>query len=160
MSNSDPTTVRLTFAAQQVLGRDVMAMKRDYWQTLISSDGMPTLLNQAPKPVEGIMHDAMVVAVAASGVCNPDPGFDIVRYDRKDAPHIYNIDHYKVCENLSSHPEYERICSTAQVRSTSDLASCLSDYVFVVKNEPSETSDHWSTQLPHRINIARHKPTS
>ena len=153
----DPTTLRFTYAAEQVLGRDVMAMKREDWTSMIRSDGMPTLMNEPPKSYEGVMKDAMVVAVAASGVCNPDPGFDIVRYDPDDAPHIYNVDHYRVCERLDGLSEFPEICRKAGVQTSPQLTSCVSDYVFVVRNEPSETTDHWSTDLPHRIQIAKHK---
>ena len=152
----DKTQLRFTYAAQNVLGKDVMAMRRDEWNGLLLSNGMPTLLNQAPAPVAGVMSDSMVVAVAASGICNPDPGFDIVRYDPKDAPHIYNIDHYRVHENLTQHERFSEICKAASVVRTPQLENTLTEFVFVVKNKPSETADHWSTELPERINISRH----
>ena len=91
---SDPTVRKYRYAAGHVLGTDVMSMSRDGWINLIHSDGTPTLLNEAPNPCREVMHDTMVVAVAASGTINPDPGFDIARHDPNDAPNIYNIDHY------------------------------------------------------------------
>ena len=148
---------RFTFAAESVLGRSVVAMPREAWINLVRNDGSPTLLNDPPGPVGGVMHDAFVVAVAASGVINPHPGFDIVRYDPKDAPHIYNVDHYKVVERLASHEKYMAICKTAGITPTAELEEKLTETVFVIKEVPHETPDHWSKELPHRIQIARHK---
>jgi hypothetical protein len=105
------------------------------------------------------MHDAMVVAVAASGNINPDPGFDIARYDPDDAPYVYNIDHYEVIERLNSHPEYQAILKTAGLSDSPALQAQLAGNVLLMLRDPAETSDHWCKQLPHRINIARHKLT-
>lgn len=148
---------RFTFAAESVLGCSVAAMPRQEWISLVQSDGSPTLLNDPPGPVKGVMHDAMMVAAAASGVCNPNPGFDIVRYDPTDAPHIYNIDHYKVVERLPQHEGFLMICKKAGVTPTAELEDKLAETVFIIKEEPQETPDHWSQELPHRIQIARHK---
>ncbi len=150
---------RIIFAAEHVLGRDVMSMRRQDWLNMIHSDGSPTLLNEAPDPCQGVMHDAMVVAVAASGNVNPDPGFDIARYDPDDAPHIFNIDHYQVFERFQQHGHYQRILGLAGVGDSARLQDTLDDNVFIIKREAAETADHWSKQLPHRINIARHKAT-
>jgi hypothetical protein len=159
MSDHDPTLSKLKYASSRVLNRDVLAMRRATWEHLVNGDGSPTLMNEPPEPVKGVMQEAMVVAVAASGQMNPDPGFDIVRYDPNDAPHIYNVDHYKVLENLAIHPEYDTIRNTAGVRQSEELTNCLNNHVFVVRNEESETPDHWSKDLPDRIKIARHKTT-
>jgi hypothetical protein len=51
------------------------------------------------------MREAEVVAVAASGIANPDPGLDMVSTDLKDAPTIFNTDHYTVVERLTKHRE-------------------------------------------------------
>ena len=154
---NDRNLLKLAYAAQHVLNRDVLVMRRSDWHTLVRNDGSPTLMNDAPEVVAGVLLDAIVIAVAASGRINPDPGFDIVRYDEKDAPHIYNIDHYQVVERLTSHPEYIRICKAAGVKNSGDLAKSLDDNVFVIKRLPSDTPDHWRTDLPQRINVARHK---
>ena len=157
--SDDSNVRRIIFAAEHVLGRDVMSMPRQDWLSIVHSDGSPTLLNEAPDPCRGVMHDAMVVAVAASGNVNPDPGFDIARYDPGDAPHIFNIDHYQVVERFQQHGEYQRILGLAGVGDSTGLQTTLDNNVFIIKRDAVETADHWSKQLPERINIARHKAT-
>ena len=154
---SDPTVRKIRYAAGHVLGTDVMSMSRDGWINLIHSDGTPTLLNEAPNPCREVMHDTMVVAVAASGTINPDPGFDIARHDPNDAPNIYNIDHYEVVEQIHLHPRYSAILKAAGIKDSPELQAQVAGKVFLILRDPTQTSDHWCKQLPHRINIARHK---
>ena len=90
-------------------GHSVVTVNFHDWQNLVRVDGAPTVVEQIPEKLSGVMRDAEVVAVAASGIANPNPGINIVRKDVKDAPMIYNTDHYTVVERITSHPDYGAI---------------------------------------------------
>lgn len=157
MDDSDSTTRRLLFATERVLGRSVMAMPRADWESLIREDGAPTRVSSLGSPFQGVMHDAEIVAVAASGYHNRDPGIDFVRLDERDAPYIHNIDHYTVCQTLTLHNDYAQIIKVAGIDDSPELQKCLYDFVFIVKRTPEEIDDHWCVELPERIKSAREK---
>lgn len=157
MDDSNSPKRRLLFATERVLGRSVMTIPREDWQSLIREDGAPTRVSSLGSPFQGVMHSAEIVAVAASGYYNCDPGIDIVRLDERDAPYIHNIDHYTVCQTLTLHNDYAQIIKMAGIDDSPELQKCLYDVVFVVKQTPDETDDHWCVELPERIKNAREK---
>ena len=157
MDKAEQTKTKLKFAAQNILGRSVMVIPRSDWEKLIREDGQPTQVNSLGAPFANVIHEAQVVAVAASGHQNPDPGIDIVRRDDRDAPYIYNIDHYTVVQTLCIHDAYNAILTKAGVSDSPELQQCLDHNVFVIKQHPTETRDHWSEDFPVRIKNARMK---
>lgn len=146
---------RIKFALQHHMDKSIAEFSKGDWERLILSSGEPTKLEEVPYPLSSVMTDAKVVAVTASGIINPDPGIDIVRYDAQDAPHVYNIDHYSVVENLPNHADYSKVLSTANVKETDELNKILKEKVFVVG--PRQSSDHWVKELPERIRNAKQK---
>ena len=94
---------------ENLYGHSVITINTQDWKKLVRVDGLPTVVEQIPEKLSGVIRDAEVVAVAASGIVNPNPGIDIVRKDLKDAPTIYNTDHYTVAERLTEHPDYSSI---------------------------------------------------
>jgi hypothetical protein len=115
MSADDPDAQRIVFSASNVLGKNVMSLPRDQWHTMVNSDGSPTRLEKSPQPLANVEQDAMVVAVAASGVNNPNPGIEVVRHDPEDSPYIYNVDHYTAIETITLHSGYSRFLGQAGV---------------------------------------------
>jgi hypothetical protein len=80
----------------------------------------------------------------------------VVRHDPRDAPYVYNIDHYRVLENLQLHPEYEKVITLAHVEDSEELREALSKNVFVVG--PYRLADHhWVTEIPAQIANAKSK---
>ena len=148
---------RILFGSTKVLNRNVMVMDRTDWETMIDRKGNITLVNSLAAPLTNVMNEAEVVAVTASGYHAPKPGIEIVRKDSKDDPYIYNIDHYTVVQTFCQHPEYETIVNKAGVVNSPNLQQCLTQYVFVVKNKPNESEDHWAKELPIRIKNALEK---
>ncbi len=104
-------------------------------------------------PIQAVAHQATVVAIAGSGIANPQPGIDVVRYDGGDRPFVYNIDHYQVVESLPSHPQYEAIVRKAGVQSTRDVRQFMADHVFVIG--PERRDDHWVKEIPAQIAAAK-----
>jgi hypothetical protein len=88
--------IRLRCFMENLYEHSVITIGNRDWQRLVRSDGRPTVVEQVPEKLSGVMRDAEVVAVAARGIANPNPGIDIVRKDLKDAPTIFNTDHYTV----------------------------------------------------------------
>lgn len=138
-------------------GKTVMIFSRDDWETLVHESGEPTSLTQPPAPLEKVIEQASVVAIAASGQINPDPGVDVVRRDSKDAPYVYNLDHYKVVENLQQHPQYDRILDTTGRPQTDDLDATLKEHVFIVGPFNKDHPGHWAEDIPGHIANAKKK---
>lgn len=148
---------RIKYATKRVLNKSVSTMSRQAWERLILNDGVITEVNSLGAPFENVMQDAAVVAAAAAGYNCSSPGIDIVRYDMKDAPYVYNIDHYTVVQSFHLHNEFQKIVKTAGVENSVLLEQCLDEYVFIVKQKPNEIIDHWSKTLPKHIKNAQKK---
>jgi hypothetical protein len=141
---------RIKYALAQVEDHEVVIMRRDAWHRLVRDTGETTQFAGAPSPYSRVMSQAAVVTVAGSGIINPSPGMDIVRYEERDAPYVYNIDHYTVFENFPEHPQYHRVLAAAGVRETEDLHSALAENVLIVGPVKLE-NHHWVTELPDHI---------
>lgn len=142
---------RIAYSIGHSAQKTAMVFSRIEWNSLIQESGEPTLLSDAPEPLQAVERNAMVVAIAASGHINPDPGIDIVRHDEQDAPYVYNLDHYRVLENLHKHPSCEEVLRTAGIESSETLSAALADNVFIVGPYNKEHPDHWREHLPDCI---------
>jgi len=111
----------------------------------------------SPLELSGVMRNAEVVAVAASGIANANPGIDIVRKDPKDAPTIYNTDHYTVVERLTEHPDYPDILKRTKVEDSQALQETLNSWVWIIGPERDPTN-HWIEEIPDYIKNAAKKP--
>jgi hypothetical protein len=129
--------------------KSVVAFSRQAWSQLVDPSGVPTLFPGAPAPLSRVAEEASVVVVAGSGIPNSEPGCDIVRNDPADAPFIYNIDHYKVIENLPMHPMYGDVLCVAGVQRSQELDRYLQENVFMVG--PYRLDHHHVTEIPSHI---------
>jgi hypothetical protein len=144
---------RVRFSIEHTLGQSVAILRRSDWSRMVSHSGQPTVLAAAGLPIQAVAHQATVVAIAGSGIANPQPGIDVVRYDEGDRPFVYNIDHYQVVESLPSHPQYETIVRKAGVQSTQDVRQFMADNVFIIG--PERRDDHWVEEIPAQISAAK-----
>jgi hypothetical protein len=92
---------------------------------------------------------------AGSGIYNPSPGIDVVRFDPNDEPYIYNIDHYTVFENFASTQLYHEALKVARIDETEELNEYIQSHVFMVG--PSKESNHWEKEIPKHIRDAKQK---
>jgi hypothetical protein len=153
-SMSDPNKIR--YYMKYHFEHSVIAISATEWSTLVESDGQPTLVEEVPNQISAVLSEAEVVVVAASGISNPNPGIDLVRKDIKDAPYIYNTDHYMVIERLPSHPAYSRILGGAGVEDSPELQETLNSRVWIIGPE-RDPEHHWATEVPKHIRNARKK---
>jgi hypothetical protein len=114
-------------------------------------------VDQIPEKLSGVMRDAEVVAVAASGIANSNPGIDIVRKDLKDAPTLFNTDHYTVVERLSEHPDYPSLLKRTNIQDSKALQETLNSWVCIIGPE-SDPTHHWAQEIPEYIKNATKKP--
>jgi hypothetical protein len=142
---------------ENVYGHSVITVNTQDWKNLLRLDGSPTRVEQIPEKLSGVMHDAEVVAVAVSGVANPNPRIDIVRKDPKDAPTIYNTDHYAVVERLTEHPDYSNILKRTKVEDSKELQETLNSWVWIIGPE-RDPFNHWAEEIPEYIQNAQKKP--
>ncbi len=148
---------RIKIATRLVLDeKAVRALPRNDWDALVRADGTPTVLDDAPAPLDGVSRDAHLTCAAASGVLNPDPGIDLIRYDPDDHPYIYNIDHYLVIEDITAHPRYAEFLDAAGVEDSALLRQELGKWVYTVG--PQKLPDHhWSVEIPKHIRDAKRR---
>jgi len=95
------------------------------------------------------------VMTAGSGIYNPSPGIDVVRYDPNDAPYIYNIDHYTVIELIASTSLYQKALKIARIEENEELNEYIQSHVFVVG--PFREGNHWVEEIPIQIREAKLK---
>jgi len=152
---SDP--IRLRYFMENLYGHSVITINTMDWKNLVRNDGLPTVVEQIPEKLSGVMRNAEVVAVAASGIANANPGIDIVRKDPKDAPTIYNTDHYTVVERLTEHPDYPDILKRTKVEDSQALQETLNSWVWIIGPERDPTN-HWIEEIPDYIKNAAKKP--
>jgi len=142
---------------EDLYGHSVITMGNQDWRNLVRSDGQMTEVERIPEQLSGVVRDARVVAIAASGIRSPSPSIDVVREDPKDAPMIFNTDHYTVVERLSSHPDFPSILSRTNVADSSALRDVLDSWVWIIG--PSRDPDHhWAKEIPEHIRNAKKKP--
>lgn len=141
---------RIECALEHVMNASVITISRADWEILV--DGEPTRVVLAPVEMKGLLSPASLVSVVGSGIYNPSPGVDIVRYDLEDSPFVYNIDHYKVLENFSDDPNYQRVLNMVGIIDSDALQVIFKDYVFIVG--PYRLDNHWSIEIPEAIRNA------
>ena len=146
---------RIKFAMAHLERKSAVSFNRIDWIRLVGESGESTHIDETPQPLTNVMEDACVMAVAASGTCNPDPGIDVVRYDPRDAPYIYNIDHYTVIENLVDHPDYKTFIQLSNIHDSEGLRQLLRNNVFIVG--PKKLYHHHVKEIPKHIKNAKSK---
>jgi hypothetical protein len=151
---SEPDRIR--YFMQHVQDYSVITIGYQEWNQLVRLDGKLTILEDAPPKLSGVMQDATVVAIAASGVNNPNPGIQITRRDMKDYPYIYNTDHYSVVERLSNYSGYCEILSRAGIRDSEKLRATVDSWVWVIGPQKLP-GIHWSEEIPQYIRDAQKK---
>ena len=144
---------RIEYAIERVMNASVITLSRQDWENLVNSE--PTKINLAPKEMKGFFLPASLVSVVGSGIYNPSPGLDVVRYDPTDSPYVYNIDHYRVLEQFSKDPNYQRVVSMAGVKDSDILQATFLENVFIVG--PYHIDNHWCEEIPKAIKKAKPK---
>ena len=151
MENKD----RLQYALEHVTDKSVFIVERIEWERIVDESGEPIKLANVPSPISSLVSMAAHVMTAGSGIYNPSPGIDVVRFDPADKPYIYNIDHYRVLENFVSAPLYQEALKVARIEETEELNKYIQSHVFVVG--PFQEDNHWVEEIPKQIREAKQK---
>jgi hypothetical protein len=147
---------RLRYFLHHNFKSSVVTINFQDWDKMVRVDGATTRLERIPAKLSGVLKSAEIVVAVASGIANPSPGIDIVRKDPRDAPFIFNTDHYIVVEKLTQHPDYLSFVRRAGVQDSEDLRSALESWVWIIgpKRDPEI---HWSKEIPEYIHNAKEK---
>jgi hypothetical protein len=148
---------RLYYAVQKIHSASVVSFGYADWFRLVRPDGAITELEELPPNLNNPNLAAATVVAVASGIANVQPGIDVFRYDRKDAPFILNLDHYKVLENLHLHEIYPEALKFARVEDTPTLRFELQNNVYVIKEPPNDY--HWMSDFPNYVLEAKKRWT-
>jgi len=146
---------RIKFAAVRIFGKSVVIFDREGWHRMILPNGELTRVGEVPEPFTGITQTASIVAITACGFGNPNPQIELVRFDAKDRPYVYNIDRYTVIQTLNLHPRYQEILSAAGVQENAELSNFLRNNILVIG--PDRPDYHWVRELPEHIKNAKIK---
>jgi hypothetical protein len=146
---------KIRFAMERFYSKSVKVYNKQDWLSSIAHSGRPTKFINIPEPYEAIQHDFSYIESAGSGVVNPSPGIDIVRFDPKDEPYIYNTDHYNVIEDFIQKPEYQNILRIAGLIQTLEVDNIVREYVFIIG--PEKLNCHWAEEVPGHIANAKVK---
>jgi hypothetical protein len=153
MENQD----RLQYALEHVTRNSVFIVERADWERIVDKSGNPVRLANVPLPITGLVSMAAHVMAAGSGIYNPSPGIEVVRYDPADEPYIYNIDRYTVFEHFASAPIYQEALKVARIEENKELDEFIQSHVFVVG--PFREDNHWVEEIPQHIRDAKQKDT-
>ncbi|MCG2784918.1 MAG: hypothetical protein L6461_07400 [Anaerolineae bacterium] len=146
---------RLQYALEHVTDKSVFIVDRIEWERIVDERGEPIILVNVPAPISGLVSMAAHVMTAGSGIYNPSPGIDVVRYDPGDEPYIYNIDHYTVLEHFDSASLYQESLKVARIEESEELNEFIQSHVFVVG--PYRKDNHWVEEIPKHIREAKQK---
>jgi hypothetical protein len=148
---------RLRYVLDRNFESSVVTINFEDWGKMVRPDGAPTRLEQIPDKLSGVLKTAEVVVAVASGIANHTPGIDIVRKDPRDAPFIFNTDHYIVVEKLTQHPDYSSFVRRAGVQDSEELRDALDSWVWIIgpKRDPE---NHWSKEIPNISDRQRKRP--
>jgi hypothetical protein len=140
---------RVYFALRRIEDKSVACLGYADWYRMVRPDGAVTELEELPATIRNPSLEASTVVALASGVANPDPGCDVLRYDPVDAPFVLNLDHYRVVENLHLHEVYQEVLKIAKVEDTPELRFELQNNVYVIKEPPNDY--HWLKDFPEFV---------
>lgn len=139
------------------LGRPVLRMARDDWESLNVSSTNTALLDVHVTPMGGISSQASVIAAYGRRYSNAACEVGIIRYDDQDADPI-NVDKYDVLEDLPSHPRFQEFVTAASTEDNQNLRSHLADGVYIVKREPDD--EHHLREVPSTVRMLLDSSTS
>lgn len=146
---------RFLYALEKVTDKSVFIVEQVDWEKIVDSNGEPIKLRKVPASISGLLSMASLVMAAGSGIYNPAPGIDIVRFDPSDAPYVFNIDHYTVFENFTNASHYQDSLRVARIEESEELNKYIQLHVFVVG--PYQQDDHWVEEIPRQIREAKYK---
>ena len=146
---------RIQYAIENVTDKSVFIVERSEWEKIVNEEGEPVIFSSVPLSISGLASMASHVMTAGSGIYNPNPGIDVIRYDPADKPYIYNIDHYTVLEHFDSSTFYKEALKIAGVKETEELSKYIQSHVFVVG--PYKDDNHWVVEIPEQIREAKYK---
>lgn len=142
-------TQKIYYALNRIEGRSVASMGYGDWARLVRPDGAITELEELPSAIANPKLQASTLVSVASGIAAPQPGMDVLRFDRKDAPYCINLDHYTIIENLQSHDIYPDVVEMTKIDDTPELRWELQNSIYIMKEPPN--SNHWLTDFPQYV---------
>ncbi|MDD4872922.1 MAG: hypothetical protein PHR77_20400 [Kiritimatiellae bacterium] len=156
--NNDMRAHRFHAYWQNVEGRSVFTMPRAEWQSLGDSSGQPFEIDISTTPIAAVGKDAPLVAAVAQRYSTDTDAITICRYDDKDQPTPYNVDHYRVWKKLPQHRDFHKIVKASDTHAGPMLEEFMNENVFIVKDDPGP--DHWLSEPPKVVEIVINKEMS
>lgn len=143
------------YALNRIENKSVASMAYGDWSRLVRNDGTLTELAELPSAIANPKLQASTLVAVASGIAIPQPGMDVLRFDRKDDPFFINLDHYTIIENLQNHEVYPEVLRIARLDDTPELRWELQNNIYVIKEPPNE--NHWLMDFPQHVLNAQMK---
>jgi hypothetical protein len=122
---------------------------------LVDFQGEPTIIENIPKSISSLVSMSSKIIATASGIINENPGIDVIRYDPKDFPFVYNTDHYIVFEDFYNSPYLKDSIRISGIKESDNLIDFLKSKVLVVG--PYQDKNHWIKEIPIFIQNGKRK---
>ncbi|MDD5521606.1 MAG: hypothetical protein PHI84_12375 [Kiritimatiellae bacterium] len=107
--------------------------------------GITAFVDLSRTPLSSIANDSCFVAAEATRLSATTGQVDIVRYDPQDEK-VFNRDRYDVAENLSEHPQFDRMVDMSDTHASPQLVDYLRNNVFLTKIPSQGQPWHWQDE--------------
>lgn len=142
--------IRLRLYWQRVEETSVLTMRREDWNTVVGSLGVPVAFDVSSTPMASITKVSSVIASVAYQFDQSTARIQVFRSDPQDAMPV-NQDEYDVWTDLRSHPKFDEMITAASTENNENLKTYCRENVFLVKRKPGP--DHWLSTLPSSVSL-------
>ena len=132
---------RLQAFLEHGIEHTVLITPREQWDLLNVGSTEMVEIDVRMCPISGVEHKAANIAIVAHLTCPSAAKVSLYRYDEKDAPRDWNVDHYSVELDLASRQDLPVIINRASTSFDDNLCKFTQQNVFWIKEKIGE--DHW-----------------
>lgn len=140
---------RLLFYWGRQENTSVLSMRREDWQSVVGSLGVPVRFDVRSTPMARMADVSSVLGSIVHEIGSATARFTVYRYDAKDMPTPINQHDYTVWTDLSAHPKLQGMIEAASTLDKENLKTFSRDHVFFVKQKPAP--DHWQPTIPSSV---------
>lgn len=139
---------RLQAYLERGFGPTVLISPREQWEALNVGTTELVEIDIQICPISGVVHEAAHLAVVAHQIHPSAAQVSVYRYDHKDAPQEWNVDHYSVELDLAARADLPELINLSSTSYDDNLRQFALQHVFWIKEEAGD--DHWlsTSELP------------
>ena len=132
---------RLQAFLEKGIEHTVLITPREQWDLLNVGSTEMVEIDVRLCPISGVEQNAANLSIVAHLTYPSAARVSLYRYDEKDAPRDWNVDHYSVELDLASRQDLPEIINRASTSFDDNLCEYTKQNVFWVKEKIGD--DHW-----------------